>query len=80
MRTSLSGGDDDAVKAFEPVLYRLSDRAVGGGVAFTKAGTGKLMPISKLKSGDAFILDTGFEIFVRPLAASLCNGGCSLTQ
>ena len=66
MRTSTSGGDDEDVKAFEPVLFRLSDRMVGGGVAFTKAGRGPKMPISKLQSGDAFILDTGFEIFVRP--------------
>ena len=64
VKASALGGDDEEVKAFEPVLFRLSDRMVGGGVAFSKAGTGQQMPISMLQSGDAFILDTGFAIFI----------------
>ena len=64
VKSSAVGGDDEDVKAFEPALFRVSDRVVGGGVAFSKAGTGQQMPISKLQSGDAFILDTGFAIFI----------------
>lgn len=64
VRTSVAGGDDEAVKAFEQVLYRVSDRMVGGGVAFSKSATGAKQPISNLDSNDAFILDTGFELFV----------------
>ena len=71
MKTAAVGGDDEEVKAFEPVLFRVSDRMVGGGVAFSKAGAGKQISISKLQSDDAFILDTGFELssHVRPGAS-----------
>ena len=64
VKTEKEGGDDEAVKAFEQVLYRVSDRMVGGGVAFSKSATGTKQPLSNLDSNDAFILDTGFELFV----------------
>mmetsp|Transcript_13234 Transcript_13234/g.26859 ORF Transcript_13234/g.26859 Transcript_13234/m.26859 type:complete len:405 (+) Transcript_13234:42-1256(+) len=64
VRTSIVGGDDESVKAFEPTLFRLSDRIVGGGVAFSKVGAGRQLPVSLLQSADVFILDTGFEIYI----------------
>lgn len=64
VKTAAVGGGDEEVKAFEPVLFRVSDRMVGGGASFSKVGAGKQIPISKLQSDDAFILDTGFEIFI----------------
>ena len=71
MKTAAVGGGDEEVKAFEPVLFRVSDRMVGGGASFSKVGAGKQIPISKLQSDDAFILDTGFELssHVRPGAS-----------
>jgi len=64
IKTEAQGGDDQAVKAFEPTLYRVSDRVVGSGVSFSKVQTGEKQPISNLDSEDAFIYDTGFELFI----------------
>ena len=57
------GGADKEVVAFEPVLFEISDAfRCCGGVGFSKVGTGKL-PISRLNTKSAYVLDTGFELF-----------------
>ena len=60
------GGKDDDVKAFEPVLYRLSDRLVGSGLSCSKIGEGKSIPVSTLFScgDDIALYDNGFEVWV----------------
>ena len=66
VQTAEKGGDDDAVKAFEPVLYRLSDRMVGSGLSCSKLASGSMIPISKLLScnEDIALYDNGFEVWV----------------
>jgi len=56
------GGDDAAVKKFEPVLIRISGSA-SGSARFSIEGRGKL-PISKLKTGGIYLYDTGFLIYL----------------
>jgi len=58
IKDGAKGGDDEAVKAFTPALYRLRD-----GSAIAKVGTNK-PPINKLLPGGVFLLDTGFQLFL----------------
>ena len=66
VQSAEKGGKDDDVKAFEPVLYRLSDRLVGSGLSCSKIGEGKSIPVSTLFScgDDIALYDNGFEVWV----------------
>uniref|UniRef100_A0A7S3EXD0 Gelsolin-like domain-containing protein n=1 Tax=Haptolina ericina TaxID=156174 RepID=A0A7S3EXD0_9EUKA len=58
MKDASAGGEDDAVKAFEPKLYRLKE---GGGAS--KVGAGK-PPINKLLTTGVYVLDDGFRLLL----------------
>ena len=64
VRTASSGGDDAAVKAFVPTLYRLG--AAKGSVSrvVRMPAGGKKPSISKLTSDGVFFVDTGFAVRV----------------
>jgi len=58
IRTSEKGGDDEAVSAFVPTLYRLT----AGGSLKRVWRKKQRPPISKLKADGVYLLDTGFEL------------------
>ena len=58
-----AGGEDAAVKAHQPLLLRLK-AGERGAFSYSRAGTGAKLPVSRLKSGDVFLYDNGFEIFL----------------
>ena len=68
-----AGGDDKSVHRFEPTLYRISDgvpllaactATMLGSVSFSKCASGDKLSVSKLESGNVFVYDTGFEVFL----------------
>lgn len=63
VRDAAAGGEDVKVDAFEPLLMRLK---VGrdAKIRYARAGRGAKQPISRLKNGDVFLFDTGFELFL----------------
>ena len=54
-----SGGDDDAIQKFVPALFRMT-----GGLKCVWRKPNAKPPISKLKTSQVMMLDTGFQIFI----------------
>ena len=79
IRTSVAGGDDDSVSAFPLTLYRIKEGGGVSRVMRVKSqpinrgsqaegsmsiGPRPKIPVSKLKSPNVYLIDTGFEIFL----------------
>merc|ERR1712232_1161642 len=62
VKSAEKGGGDEKVEKFTPQLMRL--RCSGESVSIVKVGSGEKPSISKLDSGDVFLYDTGFRVWL----------------
>jgi gelsolin len=65
VKSADKGGEDEEVKAMTPVLYRLHEgMGLSSGLSFSKKYEGDKIPKNNLLTGDVFVLDNGFHIYI----------------
>ena len=79
-----AGGDDDAVRAFEPLLLYASASA-SGALRLKVAHRGAKPPVNKLRTERVCFLDTGFQCFIwagkgAPRQDRACGPGAASTR